>query len=111
MIDFVVFIARLIFEFRDTILYGRDTHTLEEVYESLRLKETMKQLVNRYEAKAKGLISKEGFTKKVSRIVTKVDQSPKLETSLIRKRGMLLMIVIGCRKRIRSCKSKRKSTD
>ena len=32
--------------FRDIILYSRDTLTLEEVYEALRSKEMMKQLVN-----------------------------------------------------------------
>ena len=46
---------------RDTILFSRDTLTLEEVYESLRSKETMKQFVNRSEAKAEGLVARGRF--------------------------------------------------
>ena len=41
--------------FRDTILYSHETLTLDYVYEFLRSKETMKQLVNRSEAKPEGL--------------------------------------------------------
>ena len=44
--------------FRDTILHSRETLTLKEVYESLRSKETMKQLVNGFEAKVEGLIAR-----------------------------------------------------
>ena len=79
-------------------MYGHETLTLEEVYEALRLKETMKQLVNGFEAKA------EGLKKKVLGIVKEADRSSKLETSLIsiaRKKGMLLMIVISYITRIR----------
>ena len=47
--------------FRDTILYNHDTLTLEEVYESLCLKETIKQLVNGYEAENEGLVSRGRF--------------------------------------------------
>ena len=43
--------------FRDTILYSHETLTLEEVYEALCSKETMKQLVNGFEEKAEGLIA------------------------------------------------------
>ena len=50
--------------FRDTILYSRDTLTLEEVYEFLRSKETMKQLVNGSEAKAEGLVVRVRFQEK-----------------------------------------------
>ena len=51
---------------RDTILFSRDTLTLEEVYESLRSKETMKQFVNRSEAKAEGLVARGRFQEKGS---------------------------------------------
>ena len=44
--------------FRDTTLHSRETLTLKEVYESLRSKETMRQLVNGFEAKAEGLIAR-----------------------------------------------------
>ena len=50
--------------FRDTILYSRDTLTFEEVYESMHSKETMKQLVNGYEDKAKGLVARGRFHEK-----------------------------------------------
>ena len=44
--------------YRDTILYSRDTLTLEAVSKALRLKETMKQLINGSEAKAEGLVAR-----------------------------------------------------
>ena len=44
--------------FRDTNLYSRDTHTLEEVYESIHTKETMKQLINGSEANVEGLVAR-----------------------------------------------------
>ena len=51
---------------RDTILFSRDSLTLEEVYESLRSKETMKQFVNGSEAKAEGLVARGRFQEKGS---------------------------------------------
>ena len=50
--------------FRETTLYSRDTLTLEKVYEYMRSKETMKQLVNGYEDKAKGLVARGRFHEK-----------------------------------------------
>ena len=50
--------------FGDTILYSRDTLTLEEVYETLRSKETMKQLVNESEVKAEDLVVRGRFWEK-----------------------------------------------
>ena len=41
--------------FRDTILYSRDTLTLDEVYDALFSKEKMKQLVVGSEAQGEGL--------------------------------------------------------
>ena len=42
--------------FRDTILYSRDTLTLDEVYDALFSKEKMKHLVNRSDAQGEGLV-------------------------------------------------------
>ena len=42
--------------FRDTILYSRDTLTLDEVYDALFSKEKMKQLVVGSNAQRKGLV-------------------------------------------------------
>ena len=42
--------------FRDIILYSRETLTLDEVYDALFSKEKMKHLVVRPEAQAKGLV-------------------------------------------------------
>ena len=50
--------------FIDTILYSHDSLTLEEVYESLCSKETMKELFNGFEAKAKGLVDRGRFQEK-----------------------------------------------
>ena len=41
---------------RDTILYSRETLTLDEVYDALFSKEKMKHLVVRSEAQAEGLV-------------------------------------------------------
>ena len=42
--------------FRDTILYSRDTRTLEEVFDALFFKEKMKQLMVGSEAQVEGLV-------------------------------------------------------
>ena len=42
--------------FRDTILYSRDTLTLDEVSDALYFKEKMKQLVVGFEAQGEGLV-------------------------------------------------------
>ena len=42
--------------FRDTILYSRDTLTLDEVYDASYSKEKMKQLIIESEAQEKGLV-------------------------------------------------------
>ena len=54
------------YTFIDTILYIRDTLTFEEDYESLRSKETMKQLINGYKEKAEGLVVRGRFQEKGS---------------------------------------------
>ena len=74
----------------------------------------MKQLVNGYEVKAKGLFLKEGLRKKVLGIETKADRSPKLETSLasiVRKSGTLLIIVISFTTRIRWLQIRKEAID
>ena len=45
-----MFVVLVICDFKDTILYSRDTLTLEEVFDGLFSKEKMKQLVVGYEA-------------------------------------------------------------
>ena len=42
--------------FRDTILYSRETLTLDEVYEALFFKEKMKHLVVRSKSQVEGLV-------------------------------------------------------
>ena len=48
-------------------MYSRDTLTLEEIYEALRSKETMKQLVNGSEAKIEGRVVRGRSQEKGSR--------------------------------------------
>ena len=48
-------------------MYGHETLTLEEFYEALCSKETMKQLVNGFEVKAEGLVTRGRSQEKVSR--------------------------------------------
>ena len=86
--------------FIDTILYSRDTLTLEEVYESLHSKETMKQLVNGFEAKAEGLVARERFQERGSGNSDRGKSKSKTR-SLAIKRGTLLIIFISCIIRIR----------
>lgn len=45
--------------FKDVSLYGRNTLTLEEVYETLCTKETVKQLVDQCEVKAEGFVARD----------------------------------------------------
>ena len=50
--------------FRDSILCSCDTLTLEQVYETLHLKERTKQLVNGSKAKVEGLVARGRSQKK-----------------------------------------------
>ena len=54
-------------DFRNTILYNHETLTLDDVDESLCSKETMKQLVNGFEAKPEGLVARGRFHERGSR--------------------------------------------
>ena len=54
------------FTFRDTILYSRETLTLNEVYEALFSKEKMKQLIVRPEVQGDSLFVRDRLQKKNS---------------------------------------------
>ena len=90
--------------FRDTILYSRETLTLDEVYEALFFKEKMKHLVVRSKSQVEGLVV-QGRTHKKNFGGVERDKT----CNYYKKNRHIIFNVISCRIRIREILNKKGS--
>ena len=100
--------------FRDTILYSRDTLTLEEAYYALFSKENMKQLMIGYEDQAKDLVVQGRTQERILVVMRGANQIPIIKTKPtcdVRKRSTSNLNAISCKIRIRKLLQIRKENN